>query len=480
MEMLENLINERREELEDKRKILSHKINNIKDVALKISTKDGYDANKLVCFLNSPKTLERCVNEVNVIKELSLEDLLGVIKSYNRWIVFNKEKEELNIRLGLPKDIDISFIEESILKSGRKELLIPLKKLKENDLKLKNLGNDAKVMIDYVCYLIMNEYNILKEEKENTASKSKMLKYALSAIKEERMLLPKEKASLIELINEEVDDKNLRKELFDSLNNYIENYELKHKKAKEENKKISKKSISLPVTYVDSKCKEKKTDDTYYNYLVAIKSFNDFNDIKSFLDAICNNINISYVIERMLNYLGDSNYDILLKNYLINYSLNVEKEEHPFKEDGLDSNFILYYDIFDGKNKVLEDIKKFVPNSYYKDVKKAIESLKYKDESVKIEHMRSLKKIYKIRINDIRITCKRLSKNIYIILGVFCKKDHKGYEVVNVTRKRNKDFSLREDILMKNKLSGAMWNGIINLNDEFDKEINERLKSKVK
>ena len=133
------------------------------------------------------------------------------------------------------------------------------------------------------------------------------------------------------------------------------------------------------------------------------------------------------------------------------------------------------------KNKVYSDILKGnIPSEYYVDVLKGLEMIKNNDPKTKVSSITTIKKVFKVRINDIRITYKKLSENVFIILGVFCKKDHKGYHVISKTKERNESLCYLESTILKAAEIPDLWDEYLKINNEFAENIVNLLMTKRK
>ena len=169
----------------------------------------------------------------------------------------------------------------------------------------------------------------------------------------------------------------------------------------------------------------------------------------------------------------------MLKNYLLTYLENLKNE--PVKDVNGEQNVLLYYGFLEKKNKVYSDILKGnIPSEYYADVLKGLEMIKNNDPKTKVSSITTIKKVFKVRINDIRITYKKLSENVFIILGVFCKKDHKGYNVISKTKERNESLCYLESTILKAAEIPDLWDEYLKINNEFAENIVNLLMTKRK
>ena len=106
--------------------------------------------------------------------------------------------------------------------------------------------------------------------------------------------------------------------------------------------------------------------------------------------------------------------------------------------------------------------------------------IKTGNDKGKSKRITSIKKVLKLRYKDIRVTYKRLSNNVIIILGIFCKKDNKGYDVIDVTRKRNKELVKYENNIIDSINISELWNEYLKENSNIEEEILNSLTSYTK
>ena len=133
---------------------------------------------------------------------------------------------------------------------------------------------------------------------------------------------------------------------------------------------------------------------------------------------------------------------------------------------------MLYYGFNENKNRILDEISN-IPEEYYSDIKKAIELIKLDGAYSKRTNAKKseIKKVFKLRIDDIRVTFKRISKNVYIILGVFVKKDYHGNRIISTTKKRNYNL-LEQEVSILNLFSDdSMKDEALNINSKMEDDI---------
>ena len=198
--------------------------------------------------------------------------------------------------------------------------------------------------------------------------------------------------------------------------------------------------------------------------MAAIKYLKEPFDIYTFLDSIKHDYNIKIILNRIINLLSDSKEDLNLKNIITNYLYKLEDEKEEVNKKDNNENIIFYYGFLERKNKIYQDIiRNNIPNEYYHDILYGLNLIKKDGAKEKRTSITKLRKVFKLRVKDIRITYRLLKDNVYIILGVFCKKDHKGFDVINKTENRNNKLVKIEKSLVSSLSINELF-------DEYEKE----------
>lgn len=412
---------------------------------------------------------------INIYDLGDVFDLFMEVIFYNNKVLYNKihrvDQE------GIRHDNEVYINEFNMPYSN---VLSDTYKSREYRKKEEELYQKSHEIFMHACAYYVELYETIEQEKQETKDKVKSYGYALKNIKSKNPLTTSEISYITNLINELLLSKELKEVLFDELNDYIKNT----KKEKIFSIPSKKEVIKQQVIYIDDDMndvyEEEQENEFSYNYLVTLKSFNSFNDINIFLDSIKYTCDINKVIQNVISLLSDSKEDNLLKEYLEKYALTNGKKEEQEEINNID-NVILYYGFYEEKNKILSDIvKSDIPKDYYKDVLYAIDMIKNGDSKNKLTRISSVKKVLKLRYKDIRITYKKLSNNIYIILGVFYKNDNKGYDVVDITRQRNKELIKQEKSIIEAIKIPELWDAYLKENSNKECEIISALKNKVK
>lgn len=204
----------------------------------------------------------------------------------------------------------------------------------------------------------------------------------------------------------------------------------------------------------------------------------DVDLINELLKQLSLNTNFVTIINYMINFL-DEEENKELQNYLERYLDNYFESQFEYKEEIEEHNDILYYGFNKKKNYILNDIES-ITEAYYKDILKAIEKLRRCNLKSSVRKITDLRKVFEIRVHDIRITCRRISENTYMILGVYCKKVDKDSLLINDTIKRAGEVNSYVDSILEIKDNEFLWNKYEESNDVIENEILNKLKSKIK
>ncbi len=333
-------------------------------------------------------------------------------------------------------------------------------------------------IVTYFCKLIINRYENFNSKKESLKEQIKYLKNICKDISKNNQIDIKYINYFLKEI-ENIEDPILKKEISDLFKQYNEEHlVIKNKDEEPKKEPVKVVSIILEENFDDkNSILEDKTDlEEAKKYLEALKCFEETLDIYEFLNSIGKS-KLSKLSASLFGLLGNDKQDIIIKE-AINKLLCDDLEE-PL-ENVLPSaeNKILYYDFLTGKNKIFSDIKKKIPEEYYEDVIKGLNLIKERGIMQRVNTIRKVSKVFKIRIGDIRIAFKRLSNNVYIILGIYCKKDAKGFDIIESIEERNKILLEKEMDIVEAMKNDTIWNLYTDVNDGFEKEIREKLNKK--
>ena len=127
-------------------------------------------------------------------------------------------------------------------------------------------------------------------------------------------------------------------------------------------------------------------------------------------------------------------------------------------------------------DKMISIIDKNIPKEDYKSLLKAMELLKKDGAVANRTTTVLLKKIYKLRVDKVRVTFKRLNHNTYIVLGIFRKKDQHGSEVIAKTKSRNDKLSRYEKSIIESADIPEIWNSYLEINEEIYTNVIEKIK----
>ena len=87
-----------------------------------------------------------------------------------------------------------------------------------------------------------------------------------------------------------------------------------------------------------------------------------------------------------------------------------------------------------------------------------------------------IRKVFKLRVNNIRVTFKRISKNVYIVLGIYRKKDNHGAQIIFSTERRNNHLLRDEKQIAEVIKISELWDSYLEKNDEIEEKIFNLLK----
>ena len=434
----------------------------------------------IINLFNNPSLLNELINLTEKSNTVLIKILL---KNKTLLEEHNKKTDEALKSFRLTKQIifsDSFLISLKNRANFNPNLIIVYNKLlemKKNDEKLFQINED---IVLYTCNFIIEKYESLLINKELLKENKKHLKYAKQNILSNNKLSVRDIICITNLINEENIEKQEKEELLNLLDEYIIN----NSNIDEKVVKIAKeKKEKLDIKYVDSndfiiQDEEIRVNEVYYNYYITLKSLSSYNDVSMFLYSVKYDSNFKIIIENVISLLSEDKQDVLLKQFLINYLSNYEKENIIYDKE-IEDNTILYYDFLKERNIIYSDITKGnIPKEYYNDIIQGLDMIKSGNVRNKASSIRRIKKVKKIRVNDIRITYKNISNNIYVILGIFCKKDNKGYDIISKTENRNNDLSVNEKSIIEAIKLDYLWDEYLSINSDFEKQIKSILKSK--
>lgn len=418
---------------------------------------------------------------IEIIKDVNLVAMEKMIRSKIMFDEHDKEIKKSLSDVGLSKEIIFSddFLNSLSRNPRLKKVHDKLIEMKKRDEELFRLNEQ---IVFYVFESMISLYEETKEEKERLKESKKNIEYALSKYRCKERLNPKDVSVIVTLIAT-ISDYKKRSELSNAFNLYLKSF---NKKSDEHVEEV-KTNVKDDVRYVDSASinekensdeeldhDDKDESDLCNNYLMAISSFDNYDDVSMFLNSVKYDCDIKSVLHKMIEYLKETPENESLKQYLTKY---LEGLNHDFKKEAeIHDNVVFYYDFLNKKNRILSDISKGeIPTEYYNDVLTGLKMIKENGAKNKRQRITRIRKVFKIRVHDIRITYKRLSNNIYVVLGVFCKKDHHGINVINTTLQRNNELiGCEKAIVMASKVD-EVWNEYLSVNSDFENELTKLL-----
>ena len=461
---------------EEELKEISLKLNNLKRIYDYICPKGRkYKEEDIINLKDNEKLFE---NIIYFIKQNSYAILGALVNNKIMYERFCVETESMLASIKLTKEMIFSDMNFNHLKEKAKSdkeakvLLDNLTKMKEMEERLSNL------YIDTICYMfdyIIDYYGKIYDEKEKIKSVIKNSRYSESILKSNGRLSVSLIAYLNNLIYESNSDK--KEELFLYLNDYI--------KSSNEIKIIDKKEETTKEEYISISYDEQLDDEDLYeennyfdkfisNITFSLMSFNNYSEIKTFLDTLKYNYDIEILINKILGCIKEENS--MLKNYLLDYlQSNVVVENENTNAD----NMIFFDGFFECDNKILSDIQS-IPKEYYVDIKKGLEDIKIKGINTSKKRICDLPKVMKLRINDIRIAYIRMDNNKYLVLGIYLKKSAKGKDIIRSISKRYKNYLFNKEYILKAFNKEDLNNELIKSNDDIDYDINKVITDKIR
>lgn len=472
-----NLIKEEIENLNVKIKEKSKTLKEYEDVytALK-PNKKVFKKENVFNIINDEKLITKITNLVSKSDLIAIELMLEKKKEFDE---FDKETTLALKRYGLTKQLIYSdqFINYVKVKtSSNPKLEKVYNELLEMKKREVELFKQNEEIVMFICNTAINLYEKMIDEKESLKHQKKGLNYALDSIRKGEILLPWSINSLEEFLNT-LDDDN-QNVIVCFLQSYNKEINDKNKRLKEIKKQVIRKEIpSFEPVYIDDVRKEEKVNPTMVtakNYLDAIKGMNS-SMINQVLDQLSLDVNFISIINHMINFLDEETKQNELQCYLESYLDSYLNSNIEYKEDFQDDNDVLYYGFAQRKNYILNDLEN-IPTDYYKDVLKAIEKIKRCNLNVGVKSLTDLKKVFEIRVNNIRVTCKRFSKDTYVIIGIYCKKSKKDRMLINDTAKKSKELEIIFDAMKIDYL----WDKYMISNKQMEDDIYSKINLKIK
>ena len=264
-----------------------------------------------------------------------------------------------------------------------------------------------------------------------------------------------------------------KEELSQILSDYNKQFENINKKEEIiKPKKYVDKEVTLEIDFDD--LKDDIPEKLYENYILSINQIKSYKDAKVLFDSLC----YAYDINEFLNnVLLNANDDV--KEYIIRYLSEIEKEEQINENEC--ENIILFNGFLNNKNIIKDDLKRHgISEDYYIDIKKGVLMILENGAIGKRENIKKVPKVLKLRINDIRIAFKRLDSNVYIILGIYVKKESKGNNIIESIIRRNKELIDEEENIINGINNAILRQKIIEANNLYYDELIKILDSKVK
>lgn len=471
-----NLIKEEIENLNDKTREKSKMLKEYEGVysALK-PNKKVFKKENIFNIINDEKLIISITNLVSNSDLIAIESMLEKKKEFDE---FDRETNLALKRYGLTKqliysDQFINYVKAKLSSNPKLEKvyneLLEMKKREEILFK----QNEEIVM--FICNTAISIYEKMIDEKEALKHQKKGLNYALDSIRKEQAFIPWSANSLEEFLNT-LDDEN-QNTVICFLQDYNKKINEKKEKVEKQNDPIIDKKPSSKYVYIDDVKKEQSLTPamvTAKNYLDAIKGM-DISMIKQVLDQLSLDVNFISIINHMINFLDEETNEINTQSYLEEYLESYLNSNIEYKNDSQDDNDILYYGFAQRKNYILNNIKN-IPSNYYNDILKAFEKIKRCRLNVGVKSLTDLKKVFEIRVNSIRVTCKRFSKDTYVIIGIYCKKSKKDRMLINDTAKKSRELETIFDAMKIDYL----WDNYITSNSKIEEEIYNEINSKIK
>ena len=195
-------------------------------------------------------------------------------------------------------------------------------------------------------------------------------------------------------------------------------------------------------------------------YLESLKGVNDYDDIKLILpnkhtdnyQDIINLILLKYyeeyifiksVLKDIINSDEEYDYYTSEKNNCLNMIYNIKKYNREINSSEKDiyenrDNKIVFLTTGIDNVCVKNDIEKSIPYEFYPDLMELINSIKngtFKNVKV-FNNNKALYGLCQVKYHDVRLTFKRISKNVYVLIQAFVKKCYTSSQYHNMLEKR--------------------------------------------
>lgn len=454
------IIDEYKEKLENLISEVNKEIREYKDVYFTLKPKGkAFKEDKAYHLMKKPDLYKKTIE---MAMKTDVDEIVKIIKNKRTLDLYDKETENALKRFGLSKDTIYSdkFINNT---NGRvRDELLKMRQ-REEELSKKNKELDL-----YICDVAINMFEDLEKKKEYYKSILKGLTYAKENIKKEELFNKMASDSLDYVLNDLEENKKIK--LVSFIQKYNKCLEEKSKNLiikAESNKEIDEENKVITFTDYNASDDEKEKLTPVMvvakNYLDSIEKL-DKASINEFLNYISIKNNFISIISYMISFSNDDS----LRKYLEKYLENIINSNMEEKENAEEDNRILYYGFTASKKYILKDIDN-ISEAYYKDILKAIDKLKRCNWTGK-KNLVSLDKTFEIRQNDIRITVRKLNRNTYVILGIYCKKMNRDRLLVKDTLRRSDNL----DIYLNNNILNECYS----LNEELEDEIMIKLNCK--
>ena len=454
------IIDEYKEKLENLISEVNKEIREYKDVYFTLKPKGKeFKEDKAYHLMKKPDLYKKTIE---MAMKTDVDEIVKIIKNKRTLDLYDKETENALKRFGLSKDTIYSdkFINNT---NGRvRDELLKMRQ-REEELSKKNKELDL-----YICDVAINMFEDLEKKKEYYKSILKGLTYAKENIKKEELFNKMASDSLDYVLNDLEENKKIK--LVSFIQKYNKCLEEKSKNLiikAESNKEIDEENKVITFTDYNASDDEKEKLTPVMvvakNYLDSIEKL-DKASINEFLNYISIKNNFISIISYMISFSNDDS----LRKYLEKYLENIINSNMEEKENAEEDNRILYYGFTASKKYILKDIDN-ISEAYYKDILKAIDKLKRCNWTGK-KNLVSLDKTFEIRQNDIRITVRKLNRNTYVILGIYCKKMNRDRLLVKDTLRRSDNL----DIYLNNNILNECYS----LNEELEDEIMIKLNCK--
>lgn len=344
------------------------------------------------------------------------------------------------------------------------------------------IREEGQKVLMHISEIFFEVYERTKKIKEEEKELSKNLTRIIKNIRTKKELIPADLAYLLTVIDD-IEDETLKDNVSFELDGFLK--EIRDKKTQQKKQVIEEKpqEITHHIQYIDNDIDEVvlEEDSDYINYYNTLKTFTSLNDVKIFFDSIKHNKDITKIILKIIEVLEQDN-NVELINYLNDYLLSldsVENEEIDVKNNDTFETVVLYDGFLSGRKTIQGDLDA-IPKETYDIVKIALDKIKKDGAESKRTGLIDYKKIFKLRYKSIRIYFRKLSKNVYLILGIFVKKSKKDSNIISAAVRRNTRLGLVEDDIVSAIGNDKLWSKYLEANSRIDDVIEKMLKNKIK